>query len=159
MLKGRILAVDWGEKKIGLSLSDPFNNYAILIEPLENKKNDVFNNFYSLIIEKSIKIIVFGIPDFLNGKESSISKKIKEFIFELDKYLYEKGIRELKIETINESYSTIDAYNYFEDRFSKIKNKKSEIKKQKDFKKIKDSLAAKVILENYLIKYKYSKKN
>lgn len=154
-MNGRILAIDWGEKKIGLCISDPFNKYGILLEPLDNIKGKVFDDIYKLINEKSIKIIVLGLPDFIDGKESSTSKKIKEFIYALDKHLFQKGIRDLKIDTINEYLSTQDAYNFIEDKYSKFKNKKSAHKKKEEFKKFKDSLSAKIILENYLIKYRY----
>ncbi|MCX8058449.1 MAG: RuvX/YqgF family protein [Spirochaetes bacterium] len=155
-MKGRILAIDWGEKKLGLCISDPFNKYGILLEPIENIKYNVFDYIYNLINEKCVKVIVFGLPDYLDGRSSSVSKKVKDFIFELDDFLFKKGIRELKIDTINEYFSTQDAYNFIEDKYSKFKSNKSSKKKSEEFKKYKDSLAAKIILEEYLIKTKYN---
>ena len=82
----RILALDYGDKKIGVAISDPMK---IIAKPLM-----VINNFsykhilfeiQNLITEQNIEKIVVGLPLTLKNKKSIQTKKVLKFIEELNK--------------------------------------------------------------------------
>ena len=131
----RILAVDYGDVRIGLALSDPFK---IISKPFKVIKNVDFSlileEFSQIVAEKNIGLIVFGMPYYADGKISPKGQEVKKFA---DKISNSLGI---KIEYYDERHSSQNANKY-------LINKGYSIKESK---KIIDKFAAAVILENYL---------
>jgi len=115
---------------------------------LDSLKNDadLFNNLFKLLLEKKITNIVIGLPLMQDGKETATSIKINQFIDSLTSEISQRSLS-IKIYTIDESYSTNSAYEFF-DYYETSKGRK----KNEKFKKIKDSVSAKVILESFLRK-------
>ncbi len=141
----RYLGIDWGEKLLGLALSDPFNSYAIPMRSLKNDE-DLYLNLQKIIIEKKISVIIIGLPLRNDKTVTDTGKKIILFIESFKEYLESNNKKNINIITIDESYSTKSAFNMF-DNYSNFNSKK---KKNKKFKEIKDSMSAKIILESYL---------
>ncbi|HNV44199.1 MAG: Holliday junction resolvase RuvX [Spirochaetes bacterium] len=134
----RYLAVDWGRKKIGLAVSDPFLEYSIPIEPILNTKN-TFSNINKIIIKYSITDIIVGLPYLSDGLQSQICNQILNFIEELRKFL-EKCNLNILISTQNEYRTTKEAKNRLTvDGLNK-----------KSWAKYKDSYSAQIILEEFL---------
>ncbi|MDD5658610.1 MAG: Holliday junction resolvase RuvX [Actinomycetota bacterium] len=130
----RMMALDIGEKNIGIAVSDKTNTLAV---PYSIEKND--DNFektiYALVKQKDIGKIIIGIPYNLKGKAGFQAKKTIDII--------EKLVKKLK------ENSNMDVV-FWDERFStKVsKNRLSDGKK-----KVKDDIdkyAAAVILEDYL---------
>lgn len=126
----RIMALDIGEKNIGIAISDKLNILAI---PYSIERND--DNFGSkiseIIKEKDINKIIVGIPYNLKGKLGHQAKKTIDFIEEL------KAKTDIEIHFIDE-------------RFSTQISRKNLMFKKKETKISLDKYAAAVILENYL---------
>ncbi len=80
----RILAIDYGEKRIGLALSDPMMTFAYAFQTLNNDPN-LLNNLKKIISEKNIEKIVLGLPYQDDGKLSSNGKEILKFKEKLEK--------------------------------------------------------------------------
>lgn len=80
--ESRILGVDFGEKRIGLALSDPLLTFAYPLKTIKNDKN-LWKNFDDTIIEKNVSKIILGIPDSNRNKE--LSRKILNLKIELEK--------------------------------------------------------------------------
>ena len=76
----RILCLDYGEKRIGLALSDPLK---IIAYPYKTIINFGFKNLkYELkkiIASETVESIVIGLPIGLNGKDTIQTQKVKEF--------------------------------------------------------------------------------
>ena len=67
----RILGLDYGEKRIGLSLSDPSKLIATPYKTLENRGINFFlNDIKKIIDHKSIDYIVLGLPLGINGEDT-----------------------------------------------------------------------------------------
>ncbi len=66
----RILAIDYGEKRIGLALSDPMMTFAYAFQTLNND-SILFKNLKQIISEKNISKIILGLPYQDDGKLSS----------------------------------------------------------------------------------------
>jgi putative Holliday junction resolvase len=126
-----ILSIDYGEKRIGLAISDELH---LLAHPLKTIKNDkaVFEQILKIVKEYNIEKIIVGYPVW--DKPTEIVKKIEEFVKNL------KGIVKVDIEFVNEMYSTKTAC----EKLSSIG------KKYKKYKEKLDSFAAAIILQDYL---------
>ncbi len=74
----RILAIDYGEKRIGLALSDPMMTFAYAFQTLNNDKN-LFKNLKQIISEKKILKVILGLPYQDDGKLSSNANQILKF--------------------------------------------------------------------------------
>ncbi len=135
----RILAIDWGERRIGLSISDPS---GILVTPLpfiENKGKDVsLEKIKEIIKEYRVERIVMGIPKDINGELGKKAKNYKKIGEKIEK---ETGI---PLDFFDERYTTQLAERIL----------REHPKKKTKRKKLKDSLSASIILEGYLARLK-----
>ena len=133
MIQGRVLAIDYGEVRVGIALSDPLR---ILATPFVVLKNDgnLLENIKKIIIEKQVSQIVLGLPINLKGKDSKKTEEIREFYRKLKDYM------SLPIELVDERFTTYEA--------------NAELKKMgysvKESRKVIDKIAASLILKSYL---------
>ncbi|MBR2615010.1 MAG: Holliday junction resolvase RuvX [Clostridia bacterium] len=135
----RILALDIGDKRIGLAISDPFNSYALPLKTYfrKNLKTDLVE-LSKIIKEKEITNIVCGLPVNFDGSPSIQTQKTGYFIDRL------KETVNLPIETVDERCTTVEAERVLiEENMSR-----------EDRKKVVDAIAATYILEGYLNKIK-----
>ena len=83
-VSGRILAIDYGSRRMGLAVSDPLGITAQGIETLERKnKRADFGRLERTIREYQVREIVLGNPLHMSGLEGTQSKKVAEFAEEL----------------------------------------------------------------------------
>ncbi|MCD6453694.1 MAG: Holliday junction resolvase RuvX [Candidatus Aminicenantes bacterium] len=134
MEEGRVIALDVGDKRIGIAVSDPTGTIAY---PLETYKRKGSGKDVAYIIElakkmKTVKIVV-GLPLLLSGKEGTQARKVKEFVKELES-------AGLEIELVDERYSTEDADSILRGKGQNWKERKSK----------RDAVAAAIILDAYL---------
>ena len=81
----RILALDYGEKRVGLAISDLMQIIAKPFKTLNNiSNNNIFDQLKIIIEEKSIEKIVVGLPTTLSNKESNQTKIVNQFINQLE---------------------------------------------------------------------------
>jgi len=65
---GRVLAVDYGEKRIGIALSDPMRMFAKPLCVLPNNGyEEMVNDLMRLIDTHEVKLLIFGIPYAIDG--------------------------------------------------------------------------------------------
>ncbi len=131
----RILAIDYGEKRIGIAISDPLKIFAIPLITIENN-NKFWEKFLSLFNEYNIVQIVLGYPLKEDGTKSKITLKVEEFKKKL------KNKVKQPIEFVDERYSSSIAT---EQIIESVKSKK----KRRD-KSLIDKNAAAVILNDFL---------
>ena len=138
MKKKRILALDVGNKRIGVAYSDP---YGISITPSEIIKNDekVFEKLKELIDRLNVGTIVIGLPLTLKGLEGEQAEKTKEFAEELKKFF-----PDIKVEFVDERFTTSLAEKHLKETTKKSKRKQKL-----------DSVAATYILQTYLMKQQF----
>jgi putative holliday junction resolvase len=83
-LSGRILAIDYGSRRMGLAVSDPLGITAQGLETLERKnKRADFGRLERTIREYQVREIVLGYPLRMSGQEGTQSRKVAEFAEEL----------------------------------------------------------------------------
>jgi len=135
----RIMAVDYGEKRIGIALTDPMLTFAYPFITLLNDEK-FWDNFIPIVKEKNVSKIILGLPLKESGEEYELTKSVLEFRVKIES--------KLKIEVLlrDERYTSSIA----QDIIIKSVNKKS---KRKD-KSLIDRGAAAIILEDYLTELK-----
>ena len=139
MEESRILAIDYGLKRIGIAITDPLNIFAY---PLTTLNNDVslWQNIQKILNENKVSKIIVGFPFKESGSSSNLSEHVLTFKKEIEKRF------SLPVELIDERYSSVIAkQRVLETVVSK--------KKRRD-KSLLDKNAAAVLLEDYLNKIK-----
>lgn len=135
----RILAIDYGDVRVGLALTDPLNITAQGMETLVINGSDkkFISGIRKIISESDVKKVVLGNPKNMDGTESLKSLKIKELVPQIEK---------LGVEVIlwDERLTTVSAYKTMRELNISQKNKN----------KVADKLAAVYILEGYLASIK-----
>ena len=132
----RALGIDFGEKRVGLALSDRLKLIASPYKTIDYvSENDLISQIKKIVFEKEIKIFVLGLPLNMKGEDSAQTKKVRKF-----KNLL--SILSLPIVYEDERFSSIMAKNSLVLQNVKTGHNKSEI----------DKTAAAIILQQYLDK-------
>lgn len=74
----KYLGIDYGEKNVGIAISDDGGNLAFAKIVLDNDRK-LLENILKIIKDDRIEVIVIGESINLNGEENPIQKKISEF--------------------------------------------------------------------------------
>lgn len=84
----RILGLDYGQKRIGIAISDEKRKYAFPYQVLENRnKFFVFDNLKIITQQEKVDKIVIGLPLNLKGKREKKAKECEDFAKRLKSYL------------------------------------------------------------------------
>lgn len=131
----RILAIDFGDVRVGLALSDltctiskPFKtiNY-INIE-------DLLIQIFEITKENQVNKIVVGIPYNMKGEDTKQTIKVREFVSALENKM------DYKIDLIDERLTSSEAEKFMHQMNIKTGHNKDKI----------DKIAASIILQEYL---------
>ena len=77
---GKILGIDYGERRIGLALSDQTKSIAFPFRVIRNESLEFILEFLKkLCNEKDIESFVIGLPLALSGKDTQQTKKVRQF--------------------------------------------------------------------------------
>jgi putative Holliday junction resolvase len=140
--KGRILGIDYGEKRIGLAISDENQVLATPFSVVLNDSN-TFKTLGEIIRKEEVRQFVIGESVDNSGKLNPLSLRIGIFISELDKRFA------LPVHKQKEFFTSVEARKPRESkRFSSPSGAHSKIKKiNRD--RVDDKAAA-LILQRYL---------
>jgi putative Holliday junction resolvase len=124
----KILGIDYGEKRVGLAISDESQTFARELDIVSPK--DFFKKILQLIKEHQINKIVLGWPLNMKGEETKKTQEVRKFKEKLEK------ITNIQVEIADERLSSLMAQH--------LPGGKKNV----------DSLAAQIILQNFLNKNK-----
>ena len=131
----RVLAVDYGERRTGIAVSDKIGLTAQGLETIEVKKEDeIPDRVASVVKETGAETIVVGLPLNMNGTESEKSGKVREFAALLSE------ITAVPVVFWDERMTTMQAQ-----RVMREMNKKTHKNKP-----LLDKISATLILQEYL---------
>ena len=100
----RILGIDFGERRIGISISDSLNIIASPLMVIDRKKIIKYlDKIRSITIENDVGLIVVGLPITLKGTSSKQTEKTLNFINELSQKV------DIPIKTIDERLTSLEA--------------------------------------------------
>lgn len=131
----RIMALDYGERRVGVAISDPLR---VIAQPLvtlrTSPRKELIKRLKFIAKQYDIGLVLVGNPISHKGKATNMSRKIKRFIVELECALA------IKVQLWDERFTSSYA--------GKLMKEKG-IKKHKD--KL-DQVAACIMLEEFLKK-------
>ena len=78
---GRILAIDYGLKRVGIAVTDPLKIIANSLTTVETPK--IFSFLTDYISREVIECIVVGLPKQMNNQPSESMKFIEKFVSDL----------------------------------------------------------------------------
>ncbi|MEU6735200.1 Holliday junction resolvase RuvX [Streptomyces physcomitrii] len=136
MRRGRRLAIDVGDARIGVASCDPDGILATPVETVPGRDVPAAHRRLGALVEEYEPIeVVVGLPRSLNGREGPAAAKIRLFAQELA-----RGITPVPVRLVDERMSTVTASQGL--RASGVKSKKGR--------SVIDQAAAVVILQNAL---------
>ncbi len=80
--EGRIMALDYGQKRVGVAFSDPFRSFAMPDVTLANTET-LFDILLTLIQEKRVSHVVVGLPLHMNGSDTEQTTRTRSFAKDL----------------------------------------------------------------------------
>lgn len=134
---GRLVAVDYGTKRVGLAVTDPMKIIATPLDTIHSK--DVIEYLKQYDVRENIEAFIVGMPFQSTGEESKAAQFVKIFVRLLEKHFPEKPI------------------HYIDERYTSSLAQDAMIRggmKKKD-RRIKgnvDKISAAIILQSYLIR-------
>ena len=133
----RVLGIDYGDARVGIAITDELRITAQGLETIFHNNNDkiVLKRIEEIVNEYKVSTIVIGIPYNLDGSGSKRIEVTEKFIHKL-KCKYNK----IKIETVDERLTTVQAHRTMNELGVKAKNKKNIV----------DTISAVYILETYI---------
>ena len=132
---GRILAIDYGRKRVGLAISDPTRIIATGLETMEVKSpEEAVRRIVARKDELEFVQIVVGLPMRTSGAAGEMAEEVREFVAKL------REASGVPVATIDERFTSAEATRIFHAKGKKLKGRKGEI----------DQLAAELILRQYL---------
>ena len=131
----RLLGIDFGTVRIGLSLSDPTRTLASPLPFLDNNSPSQVISALSMLIETNqITGLVIGMPRNMDGTYGPSAQKVRDFIAQIQKSI------SLPITPIDERLTTAQASK----QLSGIGLNQKQLRKKVD------SSSASLILQQYL---------
>ncbi len=131
----KVLAVDYGERRVGLAVSDEIGITAQGLETIEvNDESEILLRVARKADETGAETIVIGLPLNMNGTESEKSRKVREFGKQLSKET------SLPVVFYDERMTSKQAHNVMREINKKTRGNKPMI----------DRISATLILQEYL---------
>ncbi len=135
MLRGRILALDYGTRNVGLACCDEM---GVTIRPLPSLPNrgrrDLVGRLRAAVHEHQVERILVGVPLNMDGTSGEAARRVDRFIAML------RADLGLPLESFDERLSTAEAMEIW---------RGMNPRQQKRYRSV-DSLAAALILRRYL---------
>ncbi|MBQ2894736.1 MAG: Holliday junction resolvase RuvX [Clostridia bacterium] len=133
---GRIMALDVGNVRIGIAVSDLMGIIANPLETYTRKGNLAVDAEYiaNLAKQKEVSLFISGLPLSLSGGENEQTLKTREFIEELQKHT------DIPVKFLDERFTTLSAERVLIQGNVRRENRKKVI----------DKVAATIILQTYL---------
>jgi len=137
-MKGRILAIDYGTKRVGIAMTDPMRIFAKAHSVLKNSGfESLVKEILNLVQEYQVTLIVVGMPYAIDGGLTPKTIETKEF----QEKLQERT--KIPVVSCDERYSSSEAEEEL----------KMMGKSWQESRKLVDAMAAAMILKTYLETY------
>ena len=134
----RVLAVDYGARRVGLALSDPTGLLASPLQVIDAEPLDTLaRRVASLAEEHHARLILVGLPRNMDGSLGAAADTVLTWVEELKQAC---SGNDCSIKTIDERMSTLQASRLLREAGRNAKAQKTRI----------DSASAQVLLQSYL---------
>ncbi|GAB7023544.1 Holliday junction resolvase RuvX [Salidesulfovibrio brasiliensis] len=131
----RVLAIDFGTRRVGLAISDPTGTLASPYKTIERSTRDaLFDELLEIIQKEAVQTVVVGLPLSLDGEDTLTTRQARNFADSLARRI------EQPVHLVDERLSSAEAENELRAAGLKRKKKKMAL----------DQQAATVILRTWL---------
>ncbi len=138
--KHRILALDLGEKRIGVALSDETQTIARSYTVFQRTSRSAdFKKIGQIIEEHDVHLLVVGLPTLSSGEEGSKAAWARSYAQDLAIQCH------VRVELWDESFSTVDAIKSLQERKVSGSRQRQRV----------DAVAAAFILQSYMDAHRY----
>ena len=137
---GRIIGIDYGRKRTGIAVTDPLKIIANGLTTVPS--HTVIEFLQKYISTESVEKIIVGLPKQLNGEPSESMQYITPFLNKL-----KKVIPDIPVEMYDERFTSTLAHKAMLDGGMKKKDRQNKEKV--------DTIAATIILNDYLQSNKF----
>ena len=132
---GRFLGIDYGEKRVGLAISDPTRTIASALDTILFKsKKDLFQQLKERVVSEDIAGVVVGMSFGMKGQVTAQTETVQQFITEL------RGQLSIPVDSADERLSSVEAGRILQEQGHQPSRNKGMV----------DSTAAAIILQSYL---------
>lgn len=138
---GRIMAIDYGQKRTGIAVTDPLQLIANGLETIPS--HTALDYIAAYCQKEKVDCIVVGEPLTLQKQASDASRFIDPFVKKL-----RKTMPQMRVERMDESFSSKQAFQSMIDA--------GLSKKRRRDKALIDTISATIILQSYLESIKYA---
>lgn len=138
---GRILAIDYGSKRVGLAVTDPLRLIASGLAAVHSK--DVIAYLEEYMRKEKVDVIVVGEPRTLKNEKSDSARFIEPFVTHL-----KRKFPGVKIERYDERFTSTIANQV-------IRNSGLKKSGRKDKERV-DVISAIIILQDYMERLSFS---
>lgn len=139
-IMGRIIGIDYGRKRTGIAVTDPLKIIANGLTTVPS--HTVIDFLQKYISTESVEKIIVGLPKQLNGEPSESMQYITPFLNRL-----KKVIPDIPVEMYDERFTSTLAHKAMLDGGMKKKDRQNKEKV--------DTIAATIILNDYLQSNKF----
>jgi putative holliday junction resolvase len=141
---GRIMAIDYGSKRVGIAVTDPLQIIANGLTTVHSK--DVIQFLKDYMAKEKVDCIVVGEPRQMDNTRSDASRFIEPFVKHLS-----RTFPNVPIERMDERFTSKMAFQAMIDSGLR--------KKDRQDKELVDQVSATIILQSYLEKLNWQKNN
>ena len=135
----RIMGIDYGEKRLGLAISDPLGITAQGLPTIERSRvQEDLQKILTIIREKDVGEIIIGLPKHMNNTLGEKAQAVLTFVDLIKKHV------NIPVNTIDERLSTVMAHRAMLEGNLSRKKRKDRV----------DMIATQLILQNYLDRIK-----
>ncbi|MCK5028537.1 MAG: Holliday junction resolvase RuvX [Bacteroidales bacterium] len=132
---GRILAIDYGRKRVGIAVTDPLQIIANSLTTIQTK--DIWDFLADYFQKEDVDCVVIGYPKQMNNQASDSVRYINPFLGK-----FQKVYPEMEIIQVDERFTSKMAFQTMIDAGLK--------KKARQNKELVDTISATIILQSYL---------
>ena len=135
-MNDRLIGIDFGLSKVGLSISDPLKIISIPLKVIKYKnRKELLSKLQEIALENDVKSFVVGYPLNMNNKKNEMTKLVDDFFVELKNLNFNVFLQD-------ERLSSESAKKIMREQNIKTGNNKEHI----------DLIASTIILQSFLDK-------
>lgn len=139
---GRILSIDYGNKRVGLAVTDPLKMIATRLTTVSS--NEIWNFLADYFAREEVELVLVGYPRQLNNEPSEAIRYINPFLKK-----FQQIYKEMPLKLMDERFTSKMAFQTMIDAGVK--------KKDRQNKATIDGVSATIILQSYLEGQKFLK--
>ena len=134
--RGRVMAIDYGDKRIGLALSDPTRTIASPLGHIVRRagKRPPLAEIMRRAAEHEVKALVIGLPLDQEGDDTARATEVRAIAVELEKRTA------MPVTLVDERYTTAAALRTVREMGGSTRGRKGDV----------DALAATILLQHAL---------